>query len=138
MSTKDYTSVLKMAKLEFEKIEFKRTGSRNSNEVKYSFNVSIGENERKDYYKVILGVVGTKMKEYDVSIELAGYFEFEAGSQIKDEEKRLLVQQNAVAIMMPYVRSELSLLTAQPNTDTLVLPPFNIIEMMKNAKTVNE
>lgn len=31
---------------------------------------------------------------------------------------------------MPYVRSEVSILTAQPGVDSIVLPPFNIVEMM--------
>lgn len=45
-----------------------------------------------------------------------------------------IIQQNAVAIVMPYIRSEVSLLTAQPGLETVVLPPFNIVEMMNNSK----
>ena len=41
-----------------------------------------------------------------------------------------IIQQNAVAIVMPYIRSEISLLTAQPGVDSVVLPSFNIAEMM--------
>ena len=41
-----------------------------------------------------------------------------------------LYQKNSVAILMPYLRSEISLLTAQPETETVVLPVFNINRMM--------
>jgi len=39
---------------------------------------------------------------------------------------------NAVAILMPYLRSELTILTAQPETDSIVLPVLNVVEMMQN------
>lgn len=49
------------------------------------------------------------------------------------------MSKNAVAILMPYLRSELTLLTAQPDTESVVLPPFNINKMMesKNVKADN-
>ena len=31
---------------------------------------------------------------------------------------------------MPYLRSELTLLTAQPEPDSVVLPPFNVTKMI--------
>lgn len=39
---------------------------------------------------------------------------------------------NSVSILMLYLRSEVSLITAQPETECVVLPPFNINEMLKN------
>lgn len=45
-----------------------------------------------------------------------------------------IIQQNAVAIVMPYFRSEVSILTAQPGVESVVLPPFNIIEMMNEKE----
>lgn len=34
---------------------------------------------------------------------------------------------------MPYMRSQISLLTAQPDTDCVVLPPFNVNEMLDQS-----
>ena len=42
-----------------------------------------------------------------------------------------LINKNAGAILMPYLRSELTLLTAQPDTDSVVLPIFNINKMLE-------
>lgn len=48
-----------------------------------------------------------------------------------DEElRRTLINENAVAIIMPYIRSQVSLITVQPEVDCVVLPPFNIVGMM--------
>ena len=41
---------------------------------------------------------------------------------------------DAVAILMPYLRSELTLLTAQPEMESVVLPPFNINKMLEQAE----
>ena len=51
---------------------------------------------------------------------------------MEDKIVRDLINKNAVAILMPYLRSELTLLTAQPDTDSVVLPPFNINKMFEN------
>ena len=50
--------------------------------------------------------------------------------QINGDLKNELISKNSVAILMPYLRSEISLLTAQPETETVVLPVFNINRMM--------
>ena len=47
--------------------------------------------------------------------------------------KKSLIQKNAVAIMMPYVRSQLTLLTSQPGVDPIVMPPLNINAMLDDA-----
>ena len=49
---------------------------------------------------------------------------------IETDLKNELISKNSVAILMPYLRSEISLLTAQPETETVVLPVFNINRMM--------
>ena len=46
--------------------------------------------------------------------------------------KDVLLRQNAVAILFAYVRSELTLITSQPDTDPIVLPVVNIAAMMKD------
>lgn len=43
------------------------------------------------------------------------------------------MRQNAVAILFPYIRSQISLLTAQPETTPIVLPPLNIAQLVEDA-----
>lgn len=42
-----------------------------------------------------------------------------------------MITKNTVAILMPYLRSELTLLTAQPEMESVVFPPFNINKMLE-------
>lgn len=74
--------------------------------------------------KISVKICGNKENEYTFLVQASGVFVYKGNS---DDS---MIQQNAVAIMMPYLRSEISLITAQPGTKTVVLPPFNIVEMM--------
>ena len=62
---------------------------------------------------------------------MTGYFSIETDDTIDDKLKNALVTKNTVAILMPYLRSELSLLTAQPGMECVVLPAFNINKVLE-------
>ena len=126
----NFNSVLTLQKMVFDKIEFNRKGFKNTQELKFELQVQIGLGEN-DAYKVTLVLKGTKQDEYDIAISLSGFFKVEGQEQVKDQTVHDLVSKNAVAILMPYLRSELTLLTAQPDTDSVVLPPFNINKMLE-------
>ena len=69
-----------------------------------------------------------KKDEYSFEFQASGFFSYKGNG---DDP---IIQQYAVAIVMPYIRSQVSLLTAQPGVDPIVLPPFNIVEMMNESK----
>lgn len=125
--------------LVFDKIEFVRENFRN-NESKFEFKlgVNIGYidnkgNSEEGIYKITLTLTGRKEKEYHIEIVLTDFFKFdETDNIIPEEVKNDVISKNTVAIMMPYLRSQVSLLTAQPDVDSVVLPPFNINKMMNN------
>ena len=124
-------SVLILQRMVFDKIEFNRKGFKNNQELKFELQVLIGSDDN-DIYKVTLVLKGTKQDEYDIVISLSGFFKFDGKEKVKDQTFQDLLNKNAVAILMPYLRSELTLLTAQPETDNVVLPPFNINKMLGN------
>ena len=126
-----FNSVLTLQRMVFDRIEFNRKGFKNNQELKFELQVLIGSGEN-DIYKVTLVLKGTKQDEYDIFISLSGFFKVEGKEQIKDQTFHDLLNKNAVAILMPYLRSELTLLTAQPGTDSVVLPPFNINKILEN------
>ena len=120
--------VLKLNALVFDEIIFKRLGMHSENELEVSFSVSIGTNiSDPDIKKVSVKVIGEKKEEYTFEIQASGIFSYEGDANDS------IVRQNAVAIVMPYIRSEISLLTAQPGVEPIVLPPFNIVEMMSEG-----
>ena len=63
-----------------------------------------------------------------LNVSLVGIFENgEQNEELREEINKI----NTVSIMFPYLRSELSLITAQPNFPTIDLPVFNINELLK-------
>ncbi len=126
-------SALIMQKLVFDKISFERKGFKNDNELKFELQVQIGRSEDGDY-KVTLTLKGDKAEEYLFEVSLSGFFEIDNSEALDHKTTQDLINKNAVAILMPYLRSEVTLLTAQPDTESVVLPPFNINRMMDNKK----
>lgn len=119
---------LKLIKMVFDKILFERLGFKNEEELETNMEVQIAEKEDEDIFKVTLCLKGTKKGEYNFQVQLTGFFVVEGNDS---NLNAALLNTNAVAILMPYVRSEVSLITAQPDTECVVLPPFNIAKLME-------
>lgn len=60
--------------------------------------------------------------DLSVSVVAKAYFEYEADNYEMEER---IVQTNTVAIMFPFIRSQVTLLTTQPGMTPIVLPPIN-------------
>lgn len=123
-------SILKMDRLVFDKIEFKRLGFKTDAELQSQIQCNIAKRNDEEIYRVTLIFRGQKTDEYTLEVSLTGFFSFDV---MPDDEKLkdTLISKNTVAIMMPYLRSQISLITAQPGVDCVVLPPFNINSMME-------
>ena len=119
-----------MQKLVFDKIEFVRKGLKSKHELKFSLGIQIGKSD-KQIYKVSLLLSGIKEDEYELNISLSGFFKLENTEELSEETSQELIKKNTVAILMPYLRSELSLLTAQPGMECVVLPAFNINKVLE-------
>ena len=120
-----------MKNLVFDKIEFKRTGFQNDKELELKIQSNISQRQDAEIYKITLIMNGNKPDEYSFEISLTGFFTIEDDPNITQELKKDLVSKNAIAILMPYLRSEVSLLTAQPGVECVVLPAFNINKMLE-------
>ena len=90
------------------------------------------DRRKTEIYKVTLVLKGKKPEEYTLEISLSGFFSVESENELTDALKNSLVVKNSVAIMMPYLRSQVSLVTAQPEVECVVLPAFNINKMLDN------
>ena len=126
-------SSLLMNNMYFNKLKFVRSGPKNTKEVEYKLSANIGA-DSDNHYKVTLILQGQKQDEYDVELELVGHFTLESSSELSTEKKDILMKKNAVSILMPYIRSQLSLLTAQPEVECQVLPPINVAKMFEEAQ----
>ncbi len=81
-------------------------------------------------FNIALGckITSTDNNPFPFSFEviIEGFFTI---NEIKDNEK--IIEENAVAILFPYLRSTVSMLTLTANENALVLPTINIIKMFE-------
>lgn len=128
----EYESFLKMEHVFFEDVEFKRIGIKNDNKLQLEMKSSVSQRVSDEMYRVSLEISGNKKDEYNFHVAISGYFRFETENEnITEQTKHNIITKNSIAILMPYLRSEVSLLTAQPETDCVVLPPFNVEKMLE-------
>lgn len=130
-NNKKIQSVLKLNKIVFDKIEFNRLGFKTDNELELEIQSNIAQRKDAEVYRITLILKGKKPEEYTFEIHLSGFFSIETDDALTEDMKNTLINKNSIAILMPYLRSEVSLLTAQPEVECVVLPAFNINNMLE-------
>ena len=127
------TSVLRLEKLVFDKLLFKRNGFESEKDFECTLESNISQSTEGELYRVTLILRGEKPDEYNLEISLTGFFSFNPDEALSEKDIKELITKNTVAILMPYLRSEVSILTAQPDVKCVVLPPFNINKLMNES-----
>lgn len=143
-SKQQFESILHMEHVAFDKLIFQRQGfgtKNNKTKTEFQFEVGIAKGELvkqdqedpNEHYRVTLTAKADRKTEFTATVCLSGYFAIDKHTEHKD----VLLKQNAVAVLFPYLRSEFTLLTSQPETHPVVLPVMNIAEMMDSAEKEN-
>lgn len=117
-------SSLQLEKIIVEDLSFKRINNEKSkidNNSEISFSKQLNQID-ESLYKVTVGVHINSNDVCNIKVTMAGFFRVEMDSAIG---KSLLLT-NTVAILFPYIRSQLTLLTSQPGFDSVILPVMNI------------
>ena len=115
--------------LRLEKVVVNTEATKIEKDAEVSFSKQLNQME-KSLYKVTVSVGINSNSVCNMNITMSGFFRLEEDSTLG---KRLL-QTNAVAILFPYVRSQLTLLTSQPGFDPVILPVMNINALFANEK----
>lgn len=127
-------SVLQLKRLQVSKLRFNRFDvnlERIDPQSPISFSHSL-EQLGRDQYIVKLGVTLLDDKKYDIEVEMSGIFEI----SIKSEFEEKMLAKNTTAILFPYLRSQLTLLSSQPGFEPIILPVININALInKDAHT---
>lgn len=126
-----FESVLRLDDLYFDTIRFTCGGVRNKSQLSLSFRSEISKHVSEESYRVRLIAEGKKEDEYEFEIGLIGIFSFDSDSSIDEKTRGDLISKNAISILMPFLRSEITLLTSQPGMSSIVLPPFDITRMFE-------
>lgn len=123
-------SVLNMDKLIVNRIEFDRIDEDFTYD---NLNIEVDRIVEKIdslKFKVFLETrIKCPDEHINVYIKVSGCFSLNQPWEDKTEEFPLL--NNAVAIMFPFVRSQITLITSQPNMQPIVLPPININALLE-------
>ncbi len=82
-----------------------------------------------DKYEIILDItVADKDENIYVNVKSRAFF-------CTGQENGEVLETNMVAIMFPYIRSYITLITTQPGMVPVVLPAMNIMAMINEQKT---
>lgn len=123
-------SALKIEPVVFDDLSFHREGFEKS-DVQTSIGVSKQVQKISDgQYRVTVQVVAERKGVYVAKVQISGFCSIDESLENKD----VLLNSNAVAILFAYVRSQLTLLTAQPGTEPIVLPVMNIAKMLEESE----
>ena len=81
--------------------------------------------------------VKNKTESVLLNLETIGVFTVDKEG-VTDDIGDHLIKVNTVAIMFPFIRSQISLLTTQPGLEPILLPPININALMDSEKNAEE
>ena len=124
---KSSESVLKLKRIYFKELNFSREDVEKSN-----IDVEVEKNQSTDNeYEITLNLsIANSEEKYTVNVSIVGVFEF---SENADEvTKNIIIEKNIISILFPYVRSQVTLLTSQPDIKPMIIPPLNINNLIKN------
>ncbi len=131
----NYASSLNMRSLIFKKLYFDLHDDKSFNHEDLFIRMKRDINDiGDDIYDITLHVYLSKNKsEFEdghhvIYVEVTGNF---CVSTDDIDFKTSLIEQNTIAIMFPYIRSQLTLLTSQPGCTPLVLPVLNINKLFQ-------
>lgn len=123
-----YESPLVLDKIEivestFRKKDVSLDGLELGVQIEHSLNC-LGDNK----YEVLL-ITTISDEDENVFVSVKGRAIF-----ITDQENMNILEKNTIAIMFPYIRSYISIITTQPGMNPIVLPAMNIVAMINDQK----
>ena len=126
-------SVLELKSLYFDTIEFRRKENIVANpELNMNFSREVKQDaQNPNHFWLTLGTNITDKQKDAVVINLSLMGEFIVSADKDSFDILRLIKENGVAILFPYLRSELTLLTTQPGFQPIVLPAVNIAKMFQ-------
>ena len=126
--TQNEHSMMQLIRLYFNEFSFENSGLQNEQEdPKMTVSMSVSPIDDTKFTVILIFKVDAG-KSYRLSCSLTGIFEVAGG--LTDENAFL--QKNAIAVMFPYLRSQITLLTSQPGMTPLIIPILNINTLLES------
>lgn len=127
INEKKVRSDLQMKDIYFSKIECLQNKDLSKlGEVNLKTNYKVDIKDINEDEKEILFEVQIFSEDERLTINLVANGLFKLDSvNLSKEEKDIVFRHNAVAIMFPFIRSQVALITAQPGLNSVMLQPIN-------------
>lgn len=123
-----YESPLVLDKIEIVESTFrKKDVSLEGLELGVQVEHSLTKIDEEKYEVVLVTTVSDDEENVYVSVKGRAIF-------ITSQENKDILEKNTIAIMFPYVRSYISIITTQPGMAPIVLPAMNIVAMINDQK----
>lgn len=127
-------STLVAKKIFIEKISYQRNDLLKGNLRLTRSNIgkNVEQLENGDYKCSLALKLLDEEESASLEIVVSGIFEFNA--ELKEEQKQIIITKNTMAILFPYLRAQVTLLTSQPDMEPVVLPIININSLLQNLE----
>ena len=129
--TNQNKSIMQLTNLYLKNISFSREKLNIDDNLKIFFDHEIRKNDN-DTDVVLSVLINDENNALKLSVELVGTFAFSNSENVNKNLYDNLINKNAIAILFPYLRSQVTLITSQPNMTPIILPPININTLLKN------
>lgn len=134
MSIEESKSILEMERVSIEEIEYSRNVNVKFDNIDYQMNFSrqIMGSEDNNHFRVALtaNLRSSGEEAIKLKVTIVGFFH----CAINDAAmKQKLLENNAIAILFPYLRSQISLASTQTDMPPIVLPSMNIIKLFQDV-----
>lgn len=135
---KEITSNLKMKDIYFSEIHFKYKKEK-VGQFPLNINFKIDykrDNKNKHLITVIITTtIQDEINQLDLFVVCNGLFELNDSQSLTEKEKQQLLKINIVAIMFPYIRSQISIITSQPGLSPIQIPIIDVNKLLNDQKT---
>lgn len=133
MAQKEIKSRLEMQDLYFPEYSFKYNKNQGNMNLTTSFNVNYAEKtDDKNQVRIELTTLIKDDRDlFELKLVALAFFKLNP-EELSEKEASQILRTNTVAIMFPFVRSQVSLLTTQPGMTPILLQPINIDALVQN------
>lgn len=135
----EYESTLKLEQLVFPSINFSRSVDwTNCDELK----MHVGRRVKlvqPDKLQITLSVkIWATDHSLDLDLTTFACFSYSFGENVPEDVRKEILEKNTIAIIFPYIRSQVSLVTTQPDMAPVVIPAININELINSNSKNSE
>lgn len=120
-------NVLIMKDLYFSRFNYenKRDMHPSKIDVKHKFSYFVEKNDENIINVVVDTIISNSNRTFKLELETKGIFEINP-KNLDTVTKKFIMTKNTLAIMFPFIRSEISILTTQPGMIPILLQPINL------------